>query len=99
MMKAISKKSRKNARKKMNRLMKIRNPQTPPGSDVSMCSSHTPPETPRKTTEKPGRADQDEYDHGGNAHGRLVALLDQAPQLGNAHGLETNPDHGEIGDG
>jgi hypothetical protein len=52
MMKAISKKSRKNARKKMNRLMKIRKPQTPPGNEVSMCSSHTPPETPRNTTEK-----------------------------------------------
>ena len=52
MMKAISKKSRKNARKKMKTLMKIRKPQTPPGSDVSMCSSHTPPETPRNTIEK-----------------------------------------------
>ena len=36
----------------MNRLMKIRKPQTPPGSDVSRCSSQTPPETPRNTTEK-----------------------------------------------
>ncbi len=52
MMKAISKKSRKNARKKMKRLMKIRKPQTPPGSDVRWCSSQTPPETPRNTTEK-----------------------------------------------
>ena len=52
MMKAISKKSRKNARKKMKRLMKIRKPQTPPGSEVRWCSSQTPPETPRNTTEK-----------------------------------------------
>src|SRR5215467_2450316 len=52
MMKAISKKSRKNARKKMKRLMKARKPQAPPGSEVSMCSSQTEPETPRNTTEK-----------------------------------------------
>src|ERR1700753_2068014 len=52
MMKAISKKSRKNARKKMKRLMKIRNPQTPPGSEVKRFSSQTPPEKPRKPTQK-----------------------------------------------
>ena len=52
MMKAISKKSRKNATKKMKMLMKIRKPQTPPGSEVRRCSSQTPPETPRNTTEK-----------------------------------------------
>jgi len=37
MMKAISKKSRKNARKKMKRLMKSRKPQTPPGREVRRC--------------------------------------------------------------
>src|SRR5712671_3819732 len=52
MMKAISKKSRKNARKKMKRLMKIRKPQTPPGNDVSMCSSHSLFDKDTKTTEK-----------------------------------------------
>src|SRR5215471_7381587 len=72
MMKAISKKSRKNARKKMKMLMKIRKPQTPPGSEVRWCSSQTPPETPRHTTEK------------------------QVEQVGNAHGLEAEPDHRDI---
>src|SRR2546429_9793150 len=52
MMKAISKKSRKNAREKMKRLMKIGKPQTPPGSEVRWGASQTPPETPRNTTEK-----------------------------------------------
>ena len=45
-----------------------------------------------------GRADQDEHHHGGDAHGRLVALLDQVAQFGNADGLEADPDHREIGD-
>ena len=52
MMKAISKKSRKNARKKMNRLMNARKPHAPPGSEDSRCSSQRLPSTPRNTIEK-----------------------------------------------
>src|SRR6516162_4860670 len=81
MMKAISKKSRKNARKKMKRLMKIRKPQTPPGSEVSMCSSQAAGDA-QKHHREAGRADQDEGDHAGDAHGGLVALLDQVAQVG-----------------
>ena len=36
----------------MKRLMKIRKPQTPPGSAISRCSIQTPPSTPRNTIEK-----------------------------------------------
>src|SRR6478736_2206294 len=43
-----------------------------------------------------GRSDQDEDHHGGEAHGRLVALLDQVAQVGDADGLEAEPDDGEI---
>src|SRR6516164_4826944 len=46
MMKAISKKSRKNAITKMNRLTNTRKPTCPPGSEVSMPSIHTLPPTP-----------------------------------------------------
>ena len=46
MMKAISKKSRKNAITKTKMLTKIRKPTTPPGSDVSRCSIHSLPPTP-----------------------------------------------------
>ncbi len=52
MMKAISKKSRKNARKKTNRLTTIRKPQTPPGRPVSRCSTQWPPSTPANEIEK-----------------------------------------------
>src|ERR1700682_290330 len=48
---------------------------------------------------KTGRADQDEHHHAGDAHRRLIALLDQIAQFGNADGLETNPDNGDVGDG
>jgi len=49
MMKAISKKSRKNATTKMNALAKMRNPSCPPGSEVSRCSIHSLPPTPWNT--------------------------------------------------
>ena len=52
MMKAISKKSRKNARKKTNRLTTIRKPQTPPGRFDIRCSTHRLPSTPWKVIEK-----------------------------------------------
>ncbi len=45
-MKAISKKSRKNARKKMNTLTKIRKPVWPPGRCDSRCSIQWEPSTP-----------------------------------------------------
>src|SRR5262249_52870779 len=45
-----------------------------------------------------GRSDQDEGDHTGEAHGALVALLDQVAQIGNAYGLEADPDHRKIDD-
>ena len=45
-MKTISKKSRKKARKKMKMLTKIRNPTTPPGRSLRMCSIQRPPFTP-----------------------------------------------------
>src|SRR6202035_1513732 len=48
---------------------------------------------------KTARADQDEHHHGGDAHGRLIVLLDQSQQVGNPHRFKTNPDHREIGDG
>src|SRR6267142_2728267 len=96
MMNAISKKSRKNARKKIKRLIKIRNPQGPPGRDDSMFSSHLLPSTPKKNDGEAGRSDQDENHHGGYPHGGLVALLDQLAQLGNAVGFETKPSHREI---
>ena len=57
-MKAISKKSKKKARTKTNRLTTIRKPTTPPGSEVSRCSIHRSPSTPRNTrlkTEEPIR--------------------------------------------
>src|SRR6202034_2397987 len=77
MMKAISKKSRKNARKKI----------------LKPYAAGDAEEYHRKT----GRADQDEYHHGGDAHRGLVALLDQVAQFGNPHRLETDPDHSQIG--
>ena len=43
-----------------------------------------------------GRADQDEHHHGGEAHGGLVALLDQVAQVRNADGFEAEPDDREI---
>ena len=49
MMKAISKKSRKNAITKMKALTKIRNPSWPPGSVVSKSSIQTLPPTPWNT--------------------------------------------------
>src|SRR3981081_2983882 len=52
MMKAISKKSRKNARKNTNRLTTTRKPQTPPGSDDIMCWTQRLPSTPWKVIEK-----------------------------------------------
>ena len=45
-MKAISKKSRKNARKKMKMLTKIRKPMGPPGRCDSRCSIQRPPSMP-----------------------------------------------------
>ncbi|MND01417.1 hypothetical protein D3C83_204000 [compost metagenome] len=45
-MKAISKKSRKNARMKMKTLTNTRKPTTPPGREVSRSSIHTLPPTP-----------------------------------------------------
>ena len=48
-MKAISKKSRKNARKNTNTLTKIRKPVCPPGSWLSSPCSHSPPFTPWNT--------------------------------------------------
>ncbi len=41
-----SKKSRKNARKKMITFTTMRNPSWPPGRLVSRCSTHTCPFTP-----------------------------------------------------
>ena len=52
MMKAISKKSRKKARKKTNRLTTIRKPQTPPGRFDIRCSTQRLPSTPWKVIEK-----------------------------------------------
>ena len=52
MMKAISKKSRKNARKNTNTLTASRKPTWPPGRLDSMCSTQTAPSTPWKTSEK-----------------------------------------------
>ena len=52
MMKAISKKSRKNARKKMKMLTAIKKPIWPPGKPASMCSIQMPPSTPWNTSEK-----------------------------------------------
>ena len=49
MMKAISKKSRKNAITKMKMLTNTRKPTCPPGSEVSICSIHTLPPTPWNT--------------------------------------------------
>src|SRR6478735_5567726 len=46
-----------------------------------------------------GRADQDEGDHAGDAHGGLIALLDQVAQVGDADGLDADPYDREIGDG
>ena len=45
-MKAISKKSRKNASKNTKTLTKIRNPICPPGSETSSSSTHLWPSTP-----------------------------------------------------
>src|SRR5258708_26113011 len=52
MMKAISKKSRKKARKNTNRFTTIRKPQTPPGRFDIRCSTHLLPSTPWKVIEK-----------------------------------------------
>src|SRR6201746_2349088 len=46
-----------------------------------------------------GRADQDEHHHAGDAHGGLIALLDQVAQLRNADRLEADPDDGDVGNG
>ena len=51
MMKAISKKSRKKAKKKMKMLTTIKKPTCPPGKSLSMCSIHLPPSTPWNTSE------------------------------------------------
>ncbi|MCY1205685.1 hypothetical protein D9M72_172390 [compost metagenome] len=51
MMKAISKKSRKNARKNTKMLTAIRKPIWPPGRPESMCSIHLAPSTPWNTSE------------------------------------------------
>ena len=48
-MKAISKKSRKNASTKMNVATNSRKPICPPGSAVSRCSTQCPPSMPWKT--------------------------------------------------
>ena len=52
MMKAISKKSRKKARKNTNRLTTTRKPQTPPGRFDIRCSTQRLPSTPWKVIEK-----------------------------------------------
>ena len=52
MMNAISKKSRKNARKNTNTFTKIRNPTLPPGRPERRCSIHRSPSTPRNVSVK-----------------------------------------------
>ena len=51
MMKAISKKSKKKARKNMNMFTAIKKPICPPGRPDSMSSTHLAPSTPWKTME------------------------------------------------
>src|SRR3569832_896288 len=51
-MKDSSKKSRKNARKKISRFTTIRKPIWPPGSEVRRCSTQRWPSTPWNTSEK-----------------------------------------------
>ena len=55
MMKASSKKSRKNARKKISMLTTIRKPSWPPGRLVSRCSTQRSPLTPWKVRQKTAR--------------------------------------------
>ena len=51
-MNAISKKSKKKARKKINKFTTIKNPTQPPGRLEKRFSTQRPPSTPWKTTEK-----------------------------------------------
>ena len=69
MMNAISKKSRKNAAIKMKMLTKTRKPICPPGSPVSRCSIHLLAAHALEDQAEHARADQDEDDHGRQAHG------------------------------
>ena len=85
MMKAISKKSRKNATMKMNTLTKIRKPTCPPGSEVSRCSIHSAADALEHQAEH-ARADQDVGHHRGDAHGRGHALIEQRPGQRAVHG-------------
>ena len=61
-----------------------------------MCSSQTPPETPRNTTEKQVEPIRMNTTMVVEAHGRFVALLDQVAQVRDAHRFEAEPDDGEI---
>ena len=80
----------------MKRLMKIRKPQTPPGKRGQMVLEPDAAGDAEEHHREAGRADQDEHHHGGEAHGRFVALLDQVAQVGDADGFEAEPDDGEI---
>ena len=70
MMKAISKKSRKNAITKMKMLTKIRKPTWPPGSDDQQVLDPLLAADALEHQAEHARADQDEDHHGGDAHGR-----------------------------
>src|SRR5690606_8218775 len=52
MMNASSKKSRKNASKKIRILTKMMNPHSPPGIPINKCSTHKSPLIPRKLNVK-----------------------------------------------
>ena len=66
----------------MKKVDEDHNPKMSPGSDVSMCSSDTPAETPRNTTKKQVEPIRDEDHHGGDAHGALRTLLMRSRSCG-----------------
>ena len=87
MMNAISKKSRKNARKKTKMLTKIRNPTAPPGSAAEQVLDPQVAVHAAEHQREDGRADQDVDHHRGDAHRVLRGLPDQPAQRGDADRL------------
>ncbi len=79
MMKAISKKSRKNARKKMKMLTTIRKPVWPPGRFVEQVFDPVGAVHALEHEREHARADQDEHHHGRDAHGAGHGFLHQRP--------------------
>ena len=79
MMKAISKKSRKNAITKMKMLTKIRKPICAAGQRGQQVLDPVLAADALEHQAEHARADQDEDHHGGDPHGGRHALIEQRP--------------------